>query len=217
MPKLVDPAARRLEVVDAVFRVVVRDGLAQASLRNVADEAGLNIGSVRHYFAGHQELMLFAMRSMLDRVSHRLARHIEEAPDLATASGAERRAVMDGLLCELLPLDDVRRAEVTVFVEFMTAARTDSALGDLAREAAEGSRGLITRILYRLSARGDLRPGLDPDTEAVRLWGLIDGLCLNSVLHPDLLSPDACVTALRGHLAQITTDSDADGHSTRGR
>ncbi|MGW3498993.1 TetR/AcrR family transcriptional regulator [Streptomyces sp. NPDC001020] len=203
MPKLVDPAARRLEVVDAVFRVAIRDGLAQASLRNVADEAGLNIGSVRHYFAGHQELMLFAMRSMLDRVSARLTGRIKAAPDLAGASRSERRAIVQDLLEELLPLDDKRRAEVTVFVEFMTAARTDPALRDLAREAAQGTRDLIARIVLRLADSGDLAPELDADTESLRLWALVDGLCLNSVLHPDLLPPAACAGALHTHLAQI--------------
>jgi AcrR family transcriptional regulator len=43
-----------------VFRVVRRAGFEQASLRNVAEEAGLAIGSVRHYFDGHTDLMVFA-------------------------------------------------------------------------------------------------------------------------------------------------------------
>ena len=43
------------------------------------------------------------------------------------------------LLDELLPLDDTRRAEITVFLEFATAARTDPALDHLAREAAAGT------------------------------------------------------------------------------
>ena len=44
------------------------------------------------------------------------------------------------LLEELLPLDDIRRAEITVFLEFATAARTDPALDHLAREAAASTR-----------------------------------------------------------------------------
>ncbi|MGH3548110.1 MAG: hypothetical protein ACRDQU_08350 [Pseudonocardiaceae bacterium] len=44
---------------------MVRSGLQQASLRAVADEATLNLGSVRHYFDNQQELMRFAMQSML--------------------------------------------------------------------------------------------------------------------------------------------------------
>ena len=59
------------------------------------------------------------------------------------------------LLDELLPLDDTRRAEITVFLEFATAARTDPALDHLAREAAAGTRTLVRRVLIRnIEARG---------------------------------------------------------------
>ncbi|MER5729867.1 TetR/AcrR family transcriptional regulator [Streptomyces sp. NPDC002138] len=200
MPKVVDPVARREQVVDALFRIAIREGLQQASLRNVADEAGLNIGSVRHYFATHQELMIFAMRSMVGRVSGRLLRHVDAAPDLRACSREERRKVVAALLEELLPLDDARRAEVTVFVEFAAAARTTPALGAPAREAAAGTRALITRVLTRLDEAGDVRPGLDLATETVRLWALLDGLSLDAVLHPELMSGADCVAALRAHL-----------------
>ncbi|MEK8143280.1 TetR family transcriptional regulator [Streptomyces sp. M10(2022)] len=73
-----DPDARRRTVVDALFRVVVRDGLQRTSLRAVADEAELNIGSLRHYFASQQELMGFAMQSMLDRLGSRLLQRVEQ-------------------------------------------------------------------------------------------------------------------------------------------
>ena len=51
VPKFVDAALRRQEVVEAVFRIIAADGLERASLREVADEAELAVGSVRHYFA----------------------------------------------------------------------------------------------------------------------------------------------------------------------
>jgi AcrR family transcriptional regulator len=56
-----------------VFRVIRRDGVDQASLRAVATEAGLVIGSVRHYFATHDEMIVFAMRVLADRVTTRIA------------------------------------------------------------------------------------------------------------------------------------------------
>ncbi|MEI5134937.1 TetR family transcriptional regulator [Streptomyces libani] len=79
MPKQVDREARRREVVDALFRVAVRDGLQRASLRAVADEARLNIGSVRHYFAGQEELM-----PLCDAVDARPGRRPAAAADRRT-------------------------------------------------------------------------------------------------------------------------------------
>lgn len=203
MPKQVDREARRREVVDALFRVVVRDGLQRASLRTVADEAGLNIGSVRHYFAGQEELMRFAMRSMVDRVGDRLQRRIDELGDLDGLSGPEIRRCARELLSELLPLDDSRRAEVTVLVDFSTAARTHPGIDDLARETATGTRTLVRRILTRLDTAGGLRAGLTLDTETERLTSLLDGLAFTAVLRPDVLDAQTCATVLRAHLDDL--------------
>ncbi|MFI6051921.1 TetR/AcrR family transcriptional regulator [Streptomyces violascens] len=203
MPKYVDPEARRREVVDALFRVVVREGLQRASLRVVADEAGLNIGSLRHYFASQQELMEFAMRSMLERVGGRLLRRVEEIGTLAEYAAAEQRRLAADLLCELLPLDERRRAEVTVFIDFAIAARTNPALDGLAQEAAVGARSLVRRVLVRLDASGAVRPGLDLDQETERLTALVDGLGLGAALRPEVLAPETSASVLHAHLESL--------------
>ncbi|MFE2373076.1 TetR/AcrR family transcriptional regulator [Streptomyces sp. NPDC059398] len=204
MPKHVDPDARRRLVVDALFRVVVRDGLQRTSLRAVADEAQLNIGSLRHYFASQQDLMRFAMQSMLDRVGGRLLEHMEDIGDLGSHPRPEQLRLAAGLLAELLPLDERRRAEVTVFLDFNTTARTNPAFSDLSRQAAEGARRLVRRVLTRLNASGTLRPGLDVDIETERLTALLDGLGLNAVLHPQILNPRTCVDVLLTHLGDLS-------------
>lgn len=208
MPKQVDREARRRDVVDALFRVVVRDGIQRASLRAVADEARLNIGSVRHYFAGQEELMRFAMRSMLDRVGARLQHRIDALGDLSGLAAPQIRRCAVELLSELLPLDDSRRAEVTVLVDFSTAARTHPALDDLARETATGTRTLVRRILARLDTAGGLRPGLTLDTETERLTSLLDGLAFTAVLRSDVLDAQTCATVLRAHIDDLGPATD---------
>ncbi|GAB7030704.1 TetR/AcrR family transcriptional regulator [Streptomyces sp. NPDC021749] len=203
MPKVVDPDARRREVVDALFRVVVRDGLQRTSLRAVADEAGLNIGSLRHYFASQQELMDFAMQSMLDGLTDRLLRHVERIGDLSAHPPAERLRLAAGLLAELLPLDERRRAEVTVFLDFNAAARTNPAFKDLSDQAAAGARRLVRRVLTRLDESGTLRPGRDLDIETERLTALVDGLGLGAVRNPDVLGPTMCSAVLAAHLGDL--------------
>src|SRR5688572_30708249 len=118
MPKAVDPVERRRELADAVLRVMRRDGLEQASVRNVAREAGLSMGSLRHYFASQTELMVFAFRTVFERIESRLAR-------LEPGSDPRRRA--ERILAELLPLDDERRAENEVWLSFTSRAMVDPA------------------------------------------------------------------------------------------
>lgn len=200
MPKLVDPAARRLAVVDAVFRVVLRDGLERASLRTVADEAGLNIGSVRHYFDSQRDLMCFAMQAMIDRVGARLLCRVADYDALGPVGPAQQRERAVGLLGELLPLDEQRRAEVTVFIDFVMAARTNPAFAGLADKAARGIRSLVRQTLTRLLEASGVRKDLDLDVETERLASLLDGLGLNAVLYPQLVGADACAAVLLAHL-----------------
>ena len=203
MPKLVDPVERREHIVGAVLRLVARDGFAGASLRNVAAESGLNIGSVRHYFTSHSELLIFAMTAMVERVTARLVGHVVAAAGWERRPVAERRDLALAALEELLPLDATRRAEVAVFVEFTASARTDPALADLARHAAEGTRELVGRIVARHVAAGGLRPGLDPELETARLWALVDGVSTQAVLQPDLVPPDTCRRVVDLHLRSL--------------
>lgn len=196
MPKVVDPEARRREVAEAVFRVVRRDGVEQASLRNVADEAGLAVGSVRHYFADHDDLLRFALKELTDRLERRIAVHVEAVRSASAREG--RRRAVENLLGELLPLDADRRDEAGIWLAFSTAARTRPTLRREARRLHEGMRVVVGKVL----AGGGVP---DAEVETERLAALLDGLALNGVLQPDLTTPDVMRAVLRRHLASLTT------------
>ncbi|MFF4380078.1 TetR/AcrR family transcriptional regulator [Kitasatospora sp. NPDC001547] len=198
MPKIVDPAERRQAVADAVLRVAAREGLEHASLRNVAEEAGLAVGSVRHYFAGGSELMIFAMRELARRIEARVRVHA--AALLDPAPGADRRELVAGLLAETLPLDAERREESALWLSFVTAARTRPELRPRAAELQAGLDDLVRRVLVESERSGRLAPGLDLAVETRRLSALLDGLTLQAVQHPDLVGPDELRAVLRRHL-----------------
>ncbi|GLY76906.1 TetR/AcrR family transcriptional regulator [Actinoallomurus iriomotensis] len=204
MPRYVDPVARRTDVIDALFRVTERDGLHSASLRTVAEEAGLSIGSVRHYFASHHDLMTFAMRSMLDRLGTRLRTRLDELGDFRRLSPAERLRAATDLLAELLPLDTRRRSEVAVFLDFMVASRTDTSFQAPAQEASADERVFVRLLLDRLHETGTLRRDLDLTLETERLAALIDGLSLTTVLRPGPARPEDHVALLEAHLRALT-------------
>ncbi|MBO2457389.1 TetR/AcrR family transcriptional regulator [Actinomadura violacea] len=206
MPKIVDPEARRREVAEAVFRVVRRDGLEQASLRNVAAEAGLAIGSVRHYFAGQGDIMVFAMRYFAERAGERLRLRAGRlaAPDPA-APPAEHVASMEALFAELLPVDTERREEAEVWLAFVVGARTRPGLRPLAAEMHDALRSVAERVLRAAERVGVLRPGLDIATEAARVHTLVDGLTLHAVLRPESTVPQEMRAVLRRHVRELTT------------
>ncbi|WP_433263311.1 TetR/AcrR family transcriptional regulator [Actinosynnema sp. CS-041913] len=194
MPKVVDAEARRREVAEAVFRVVRAQGLEQASLRNVAEEAGLAIGSVRHYFTDHDELLTFALEALIERVEHRFLARVAQV--YAATTPEDRRTAVEDLLGELLPLDPDRHDESVIWLEFSNAARTRPALRPAARKLHDGIRTLVRKVLERAGV-----PDVPVETE--RLAALLDGLAVNAVLQPDLTTPDVMRAVLRRHLAAV--------------
>ena len=61
MPRKVDHAERRRELLEALWRVVERAGLAAVSYRDVAAEAGVSVRLVQYYFPTKAELLADAL------------------------------------------------------------------------------------------------------------------------------------------------------------
>jgi AcrR family transcriptional regulator len=192
MPKVVDPAERRKDLAEAVWRVVRRDGLDHASVRNVAHEAGLSMGSLRHYFRAQSDLLIFAMRLVIERIDRRVtALDLPEDP---------RRAA-EQVLAELLPLDAERRAENEVWLAFTARALVDPQLRALRDEGYDLLRDGCRRQVLRLA--GPAPAGLDVDLETDRLFALLDGLAVHAAMRPAQATPDRLTAVLARHLDDL--------------
>jgi AcrR family transcriptional regulator len=176
MPKIVDHEQRREELAAAVWRLASRDGLDAVTMRAVAAEAGWSTGAVNHYFSDKEELLLFAFRTVADRVSRRVA----AARDAAGEPLMLARALLDlGL-----PLDPERRDETRVWFAFLGLALTRPALARAQRLAYRAWRGLVADSLREAQQRGDLSAELDPECEAAGLIALVDGLAVQASFEP---------------------------------
>lgn len=204
MPKIVDADDRRELVADAVFQVIADRGLTQASLRNVAQEAALALGSVRHYFDNQAELMEFSFRVISERIHLRALDRLEELegselPDTRAALVEKCAAVLE----ELLPLDEDRRADAVVHMEFMLDARTNEGLLEAAEDDYRATGAVVGRVVLQLMDSPLAIPGLVPVDEAERLIGLLDGLGLRMVLQPAWAAPEQGRATLRRHLVSL--------------
>jgi TetR/AcrR family transcriptional regulator, transcriptional repressor of bet genes len=196
MPKVVDHEERRGELRDAVWRLASRDGLEAVTVRAVADEAGCSTGALVHYFADKEDLLLFAFRTVADRVMRRVAAAEEGTTDPVELARA--------MLVEGLPLDRERQAEVRLWFAFLGLALTRPAL---ARDQRLTYRAWRKRVAERLAAgkeQGILRADVDPETQAAALVGLVDGLAVQATFEPRALGTqrqlelvDACLDQLR--------------------
>jgi AcrR family transcriptional regulator len=206
VPKIVDVDDRRELVAEAVFRIIAGRGLTQASLRSVAQEAGLALGSVRHYFDNQAELMEFAFRVNSERIHVRALDTLEALEENPLPAGRdELLESCAAVLEELLPLDDARRGEAVVHMEFMLDARTNPGLFEAARNDYRATGAVVGRVLLQLMESPMATESLVPVDEAERLIGLLDGLSLRMVLQPAWASPEQGRATLRRHLAALLT------------
>lgn len=113
MPKRVDHDQRRLDIVEASWRLIARGGFAAATMREIAAEAGFANGALKYYFEGKDDLLVAAFQHTFYRVNERAARAIGDRTGLE----AIRR-----LCLEMLPLDEERRVESRVAVAFWDRA-----------------------------------------------------------------------------------------------
>jgi AcrR family transcriptional regulator len=196
VPKIVHAGARRREVVEAVWRIIAVDGLERASLREVADEAGLAVGSVRHYFAGSDELLAFSFATVIDSIVARLESALPALQGQPADSPEGRGAVLT-LLGELLPLDEQRAVEACVWMAFRNAARIRPYLVAEADRSHREVAAVIGRVITALV------PGDVSDealvVEAERLLATLDGLCMHALLQPGWMTARMCTDALERH------------------
>ncbi|WP_109507910.1 TetR/AcrR family transcriptional regulator [Nocardioides speluncae] len=194
MPKTVDHEARRVEIAEALMRVVRRDGYAGISVRNVATEAGWSAGAMRYYFASQAELLSFALLAIADRMGPRIDALLTAATDLHGIEAA---------LAETLPITEELRAESEVWLGLVAASRTDRTLRPLAERAHTALRGFYVETVRRLAEVTGA--DFDQEAESVRLHALIDGLAIQGTLYPDQLTPDTMRAVVRRHLTSLTS------------
>jgi AcrR family transcriptional regulator len=197
VPKIVDAEARRQDVVEAVWRIIAVDGLEKASLREVADEAGLAVGSVRHYFAGSDELLKYSFATVINRIVGRLVEALPALEENPPTSREHRAAVLT-LLGELLPLDEQRAVEACVWMAFRNAARIRPFLAAEADRSHREVAALMGRVITAL-----LPDGASEETlvvEAERLLATLDGLCMHALLQPAWMTAGMCLDVLERHL-----------------
>lgn len=193
MPKIVDHSERKSHIAEATWRVIMNQGMKGATVRNIAQEAGVSLGALRHYFSTQHELLAFAMNLVKDRAQARI--------DTVLQLDLPPKEQVTRVLMELIPLDDSTMAEMEVWFAFVFHLKyTDEEYDGLNDNIYLG----IYKMVEYLDEQGILKEDLDRDVEAERLYALVDGLALHAMLEPERLDKQRIIRVLIGHLDSIS-------------
>ncbi|KAI9134752.1 TetR/AcrR family transcriptional regulator [Acaryochloris sp. CCMEE 5410] len=183
---------RRLEVSEAAWRVIVREGLDRASMRAIAQEMNCTTGVVTHYFRNKQELILFALHQVTERLQVSMQSAIENV------EGIDRLATM---LLSFLPLDQERQEILRVWVAFLGYAVGRDGLMEEHRQSAAELRAVIIQELQALQSKGLIQADLVPQVEANALLALVNGIGIDTLIQANYLGPNQQEAIIHRYIA----------------
>ncbi len=194
MPKSVDHAVRRQEILSAAISVIEAVGLDRTTTRLIAGEAGYSQGVLAHYFLDKDEIL----RAALEFTHHRA-----RARRAALLSGRDPAAALELFLFENLPLDEERRTETLLEMSFWPRAASSPQLSEFQRTEATRLLDELTGLIERVRAQRPALREASAEELAELLIGEIDGLSVHAMLFPDRLPRERLEALMREQLRAL--------------
>ncbi len=158
---------RPLQMVRETVRLIAERGFHAVRVFDIAAACETSTAAVHYHFPGRAELLEAAVRWCMDQDTTRRTARLEEADDAAQ----ELRQ-----LIELqTPRTEQQRRQWLVWLDLWAEAARSTAVGGLHADYYRQWRTTVADVIRRGVEQGVFRD-VDPETAALRLTALIDGL-----------------------------------------
>jgi len=187
------PFDRRQAVIDTFLSVVATRGVESASFRTVADEAGVSLGTVQHYFRTREDLLAATYGEVLRRIRSRIK---------ALEQDGDARERLQRVVHELLPLDPVRGDECAIHLAFAAVAPSRPALQELQSRALGELHDGIAQLVLEAGAATDGEGAL---LLARAVTATADGLALHALSTGGTPTPEVLTSTMGTVLDRLLT------------
>ncbi|WP_313674616.1 TetR/AcrR family transcriptional regulator [Mycolicibacterium sp.] len=174
----VESAVRSRQIIAAARAVLVRDGVGGMTIRAVAQEAGIPLGTLQYVFPTKQQLLRAVIEDVVEDITELLKSSSNVDAGLENAIKQGVWSVWNNFVVADVPMQLVQY-ELTVH-----ALRT-AGLEDLARWQYERYVDVVTEWLEESARRAGEVSAIDYRRLARLLVAGVDGLILQFVVHPD--------------------------------
>lgn len=195
---MIDYSDRRLEVTEAAWRVIIREGLDRTSMRAIAQEIGCTTGVLTHYFRDKDELMLL----VLEQVFENLFKDIEACKE--AVHGIER---LEQIILVALPLEPSGSEGWQIWIAFLGYAIGHEKLIKKHQKRYELLNQYISQELTDLQIANLIREDIDCTLEANALIALVDGIGTGFVINPEQFHPDQQRYLVRRYIKTLLVTS----------
>ncbi|SER05729.1 transcriptional regulator, TetR family [Lentzea xinjiangensis] len=187
MPKQVDYEDRRRRIAEAVCLLADELGPEGVSMRDVAARAQVSVGAVQRCFRSKEEMLLFAVGHVGERLTERVSARLAADPAHALGHAID----------EIALLREEHRAEARIWLAFVAQAVVREPLARTLRNSYAALEDLLTRLVAEAAGNGPA----DPRAEARALLALADGLTTHVLMGH--LTAQAAEDVLNTHVAGL--------------
>ncbi|WP_165837182.1 TetR/AcrR family transcriptional regulator [Phenylobacterium hankyongense] len=180
MARTVDHNERREVFAAAALRVIMRDGIAGLTVREVAREAGFTTGALTHYFHSKDQLLIEASEHSAKLVRERMERAAERTPAV--------EAIRD-VVAFALPLTAETRGYWRIWVGYWERSSYDDEVARVMRLRYGEWRSRLAGLLARAQQEGDVAADVNIRHASESLVALVDGIGVQVLLGVGRISP----------------------------
>ncbi len=196
MPRQVDYEERRSRIAEAVCALIARSGMEAVSLRDVATEADVSMGAVQRCFRTKEDMLLFALEHISQRVSERADQRIATASTPQAAS-----TLLSHTLAELALLDEASKTQAHVWLTFVSRAPAGERLAAVLRDTHAKLHDLIVWLIRYGQDTQEIPGHFDAAQEAHTLLAVADGLTVHVLAGHH--SPETALAVLQRHVDRL--------------
>ncbi|WP_169815514.1 TetR/AcrR family transcriptional regulator [Nocardia inohanensis] len=180
-----DSTDRRNQLLDRLADAIAEGGIEGVSIRDLAQRAGVSIGTVQYYFSTKTDLLTAAWYHVRDQAVERFRQS-----GIGELEPGEQLLGVTELL--LTPTPEHRLSRM--WLALVARAAHDPGIAALHREQWADTAELLARLL---AAANPVRAAESADA-ATELLGLLDGLSIAVLTEPDRVSPERGRRIARG-------------------
>ncbi|MCO7231493.1 MULTISPECIES: TetR/AcrR family transcriptional regulator [unclassified Cobetia] len=171
---------RRRDLLEATLSCVAQHGLAGASVRRVAEAAGVSPGLIRHHFGTKDDMVRAAYAYMMGQLTSDIA-------DASPASDDSPACRLARFIAASLTQPNLAAHKISLWATFIGRVRHDASYSAVHQETYREFLDLLAQLVRPvLSAHALPATESECQEQAIALNGLIDGLWLEGGLEHGL-------------------------------
>lgn len=179
---------RRAEILTGSIRVIARDGVVAAKLKDIARESGVSLGLVQHYFDTRDKLVDETFTVMMRAISQEAQRRLQGIEDPLELIYAMNALHVHGTIG--FP------ERWGFWSELWAAAGRSEHLRGVSTQVYQLWAHPLEEALEVLSTTDRLPSGADPHRIATGVLALMDGLSIRTLADPEGISAEFMLQVL---------------------